>query len=178
MRLPCANLCHVWFPFALLAGVSIALLAGCGATESGESDVSGGAGSGGAGHSGGAAQTGGGGAGSGGAADPNCEPIVQTVSEYCAPFPSSCQFDSAKLCTRIWFTSEWSEGCGYVRVVYRGDVQDEVTDVYDATTGALIYHAFNGAYSTGCRRPVTAGTPPECNEWTNACGAGGSASDN
>jgi hypothetical protein len=107
---------------------------------------------------------------------PNCGTCSQTLEEHCAA-SADCLLDQSRICTRIWFGAEWSRGCGYVRVMYYGDVGDQVTDIWDESSGKLVYHWFNGMLSSGCLPAMTVGTAPVCDAWTNACGsdAGGEA---
>jgi len=92
--------------------------------------------------------------------------------EYCIT-PTTCQLDATRICSTIWFGSNWKRGCGYVRVNYWGDVGDQVTDVWQEDSGQLVYHWFNGMLSMGCLPEMTVGTLPTCATWTDACGAGG-----
>jgi hypothetical protein len=61
--------------------------------------------------------------------------------------------------------------------MYYGDVGDQATDIWDESSGKLVYHWFNGMLSSGCLPAKTVGTAPTCDAWTNACGsdAGGEA---
>jgi hypothetical protein len=101
---------------------------------------------------------------------PNCGTCSQSLEDYCAG-TVSCDLDRASICTRIWFGADWARGCGYLYVRYYGDVGDEVANVWDETSGKLVYHWFNGKLSSGCVPAMTVGTLPACNEWTNACTA-------
>ncbi len=79
------------------------------------------------------------------------------------------------MCERIWFESIWQRGCGYIRVSYWGDVGDEAADIWNETTGELVYHWFNGMMSSGCAPESHAGEEPECDDWVDACGGAGGA---
>ncbi len=103
---------------------------------------------------------------------PDCGTCTKTLEAYCVE-PISCQLDRATLCTRIWFGSNWDRGCGYVRVKYWGDVGDHVTRIWEEASGKLVYHWFNGMLSMGCLPAMTVGTEPACDQWLDACGAGG-----
>ncbi len=101
---------------------------------------------------------------------PNCGTCSQTVEEHCS-VATDCLLDGSRICARIWFGAEWSRGCGYLRVVYYGDVGDRATDIWDESSGKLVYHWFNGMLSSGCLPAITVGTAPVCDAWTNACGS-------
>jgi hypothetical protein len=106
---------------------------------------------------------------------PNCgAPCSLTVEQYCAaPSVRPCSLDAATICTRYAFGSTWERGCGYVRVEDWGDVGDRWINVWNETSGELVYHWFSGMYSSGCVPEQSVGTQPVCDAWVNACGDGG-----
>ena len=103
---------------------------------------------------------------------PDCGTCEMSLEAYCSG-QSSCELDTASVCTQIWWGSDWKVGCGYVRVDYWGDVGDRGTEIWDQGTGQLIYHRFNGMLSMGCLPDTHVGTEPACDEWTDACATGG-----
>lgn len=99
---------------------------------------------------------------------PNCGTCNVTLDAYCSSL-TPCQLNPSLVCTMKWFGSTWERGCGYVREQYEGDVGDRAMDVWDETSGKLVYHGFNGMTSSGCFPETRAGTEPACSSWTNAC---------
>lgn len=99
---------------------------------------------------------------------PNCGTCNITLDAYCSAL-LSCQLNRSSICTIKWFGSTWERGCGYLREQYQGDVSDRGMDVWDETSGKLVYHWFNGMTSSGCFPETRAGTEPTCSNWTSAC---------
>lgn len=191
MSIGCATLCHLGVRTAKGAFLLTLLATGCGGASSsngadeavvggasGAGGVSPGVGAGGVSGKSGAAQT----AGAAGVevvtdctamrTYPNCGICQTTLEEYCNG-ANSCQFDSASLCTRIWWGTRWQRGCGYVRVDYWGDVHDYGANIWDEASGRLVYHWYNGMLSMGCMPETRVGTEPTCDQWTDPCPAGG-----
>ncbi|HET9957623.1 MAG TPA: hypothetical protein VFQ61_24165, partial [Polyangiaceae bacterium] len=118
------------------------------------------------------------GAGQGGDSEVDCttsRPFGQctgscnkTVAEYCEKY-TSCDLTPEERCQRIWFGATWQRGCGYISAEYRGDVGDSGMDIWEESTGKLVYHWFNGNLSVGCVPQTIVGEKPSCAEWAPAC---------
>lgn len=105
---------------------------------------------------------------------PDCGTCVESIEDYCAS-GASCQLPPTIVCQPYAFGSTWERGCGYLRRIWVGDVNDTGTDVWDEATLNLVYHYYNGGLSSGCLPETTAGTKPTCADWADACGQGGAA---
>jgi len=106
---------------------------------------------------------------------PNCgSPCSMTIERHCvAASPRPCALDLAKICTRYAFDTKWQRGCGYVRVEDYGDVGDHWINVWDESTGHLVYYWSSGKLESGCLPETSAGVEPMCNDWVDACVDGG-----
>jgi hypothetical protein len=102
---------------------------------------------------------------------PDCGSCQMALEEYCTA-SAPCELDRASICTRIWWGSTWSRGCGHVRVEYWGDVSDRGMNIWDEASGRLVYHWFNGMLSAGCLPDTRVGVEPACEEWVDACESG------
>ena len=178
MAISCVSLCQSakWVKRASL--FALAFIVGCGeldandpgnvASTGGQGEQTGGSSGGGnVGASGGSGGTSGNASGGSGGV---CDSEPQPLAEYCSGFVM-CELDRDRVCDRMWFGSEWQQGCGYVSITYWGDVGDRGTDIWDSESGALVYHWFNGKRSAGpddC--PTIVGTEPSCDNWSPACG--------
>lgn len=107
---------------------------------------------------------------------PNCgSPCSVTIEQHCVGSSGSrgCALDASKICTRFAFGSKWQRGCGYLRVEDAGDVGDRWINIWNETTGQLVYYWFSGKYSSGCVPEMSAGAEPTCSSWADACTDGG-----
>jgi hypothetical protein len=115
----------------------------------------------------------------------DCRLCVQSLDDYCAHGARACVPLEQWTCRgNVGIVNEVIQrGCGYVHVSYYGDVGDEWGQIFDETTGKVVYVWNNGRLSSGCTDAVQAGTmtPPCAGAATITCAElmsdGGAAPD-